>query len=128
VADARVTDNEFEIVLHERDEAGVEDAGDGEETDDALPVVSGLQARGASRRGGNRRRLSFITTPASSIEAPVGAATWPVGAHVWKGNMPARMAKPVKRKAKTTTCSEWPRAVAARASSPRPKPAEWPLA
>ena len=32
-----------------------------------------------------------MTTPASSMEAAVGAATWPVGAQVWKGHMPARI-------------------------------------
>src|SRR5207249_4392690 len=37
---------------------------------------------------------SFITTPASSIEAAVGAATWPVGAHVWNGHRPARIPNP----------------------------------
>src|SRR5580658_3682875 len=39
---------------------------------------------------------NFMTTPASSMEAAVGAATWPVGAQVWKGQRPARMAKPTK--------------------------------
>ena len=43
---------------------------------------------------------SFMTTPASSMEAAVGAATWPVGAQVWKGHMPARMANPVKTSGK----------------------------
>ena len=37
---------------------------------------------------------SFITTPASSIEAAVGAATWPVGAQVWNGHRPARIPNP----------------------------------
>src|SRR5277367_658180 len=43
---------------------------------------------------------SFITTPASSIEAAVGAATWPVGAQVWKGHKPARIPKPTKTSGK----------------------------
>src|SRR5882757_6182191 len=43
---------------------------------------------------------SFITTPASSIEAAVGAATWPVGAHVWNGHKPAKIAKPTNTRGK----------------------------
>src|SRR6266404_7872070 len=48
---------------------------------------------------------SFITTPASNIEAAVGAATWPVGAHVWNGHIPARTAKPTKINGNTQICT-----------------------
>ena len=41
-----------------------------------------------------------MTTPASSMDAAVGAATWPVGAQVWKGHMPARIPKPTKTSGK----------------------------
>src|SRR5271170_2104200 len=49
---------------------------------------------------------SFITTPASSIEAPVGAATWPVGAQVWKGHKPARIANPTNTSGNAHICME----------------------
>ena len=48
---------------------------------------------------------SFITTPASSILAAVGAAEWPCGAHVWNGHMPAKIAKPTNITGNTTACS-----------------------
>jgi len=37
---------------------------------------------------------SFITTPASSIDAAVGAAAWPVGAQVGNGHKPASTPNP----------------------------------
>ena len=43
---------------------------------------------------------SFMTTPARSMDAAVGAATWPVGAQVWNGQRPARIAKPTNTNGK----------------------------
>ncbi len=47
---------------------------------------------------------SFITTPASSIEAAVGAAACPVGAQVWNGHMPASTAKPTNTSGNSPIC------------------------
>ena len=58
---------------------------------------------------------SFITTPASNIEAAVGAATWPVGAQVWKGHKPARIPNPtnVSGNAHNWKCGESPECASA---------------
>ena len=67
----------------------------------ATAATQGAQAsapKGSSPTATRRQPYapSFITTPASSMLAAVGAATWPVGAQVWNGHMPAIMAKPKK--------------------------------
>ena len=45
---------------------------------------------------------SFISTPACSIETPVGAATWPSGDQVWNGHRPASTPQPITKNGKTT--------------------------
>src|SRR5580698_7274738 len=71
------------------------------------PIIENPQ--GSRPRGNNpmatRRQPyapSFITTPASSIDAAVGAAAWPVGAQVWNGHMPASTANPTNTSGKNT--------------------------
>ena len=64
---------------------------------------------------------SFISTPACSIETPVGAATWPSGDQVWNGHMPARTPKPTMNSGKHhfwKSSSYWPSRSTVRSNVP----------
>ena len=55
---------------------------------------------------------SFMSTPACSIETAVGAEAWPSGDHVWRGQIPARIPKPIQKAKKTQRCREGSKEVA----------------
>ena len=57
-----------------------------------------------------------MTTPASNIEAAVGAAEWPVGAQVWNGHMPASTAKPMNTSGKQKNWKSGAKPMSLRAS------------
>ncbi len=101
VTHTRVTDHELEILLHQRHHRPRTQCPTTAST--AISVCQYLIPAGNSTIATRRHPYapSFITTPASNIDAAVGAATWPVGAQVWNGHKPAKIAKSRRTPAET---------------------------
>ena len=96
VADARVADHVLQVGLRQRRDGPVERTDHAERHQHGHPEL-----RSFGKELMPNRRMpnapSFISTPACSIETPVGAATWPSGDHVWNGHIPPNIPKPITK-------------------------------